>query len=313
MWLTLASLSDIVVDHGDAVVCNISLENTNFEDIDLLEFMARPPPVVPETNYNYVNCLVDHYKISESSYVGPNGANFVYGLYRIEKTLEFNKVVLSVADACKLTQEERVQFWAIMTQEAGASLDLKYYLRRQGMYGIAQVNPRVWLTSSSPGNPQIQRITNYLHNTCDFSKIKNDLDPAILQNNRLKTDYTYLRDSILRNTNHYSSVILGLGIYKEYQSRLIETSSNATIPFTLQMFQKWDHTHSINAMFAIGYEYHTPNIIRDGIRLYTTHSGVSRNYLNTTNLERAKQKVNHYLAYKHYTIGRDRYAYQQYK
>lgn len=299
MWESLASEYSPLRTVSKGVVCTPSYLQQKTIVENKMEFMSKKPSSV-QPSYEYIKCLLDYFKITNKDYLGPIGANFRYGLERLKNNEYnyFNEIIFTVTKACKLTDEETAQFWAIMAQESGASIDLRQLHLAQGMYGIAQINRNTWLRDDLKNHPDVTYIINYLQQNCDFSNTL-WLDPNIINNNKIK-DYVSLKMSILENENAYSSVIFGAGIYKLFQNRLITTNQNSQNPFTIEMFQTYDHKDSKNAMFAIGYEYHSPGIIRDGIKIYPVNVGVSqRNVLNHTTTERTKQKLNHYFAYKH--------------
>ncbi len=301
MWESLTSKYSPLKNVSESMVCtptHLQQKNTSENKIEL---MSKKPSEPTDTVYEYVNCLIDYFKITNKDYIGPTGTNFKYGLERLKlpKHNYFNEIIFTITNACNLTDEETAQFWSIMAQESGASIDLQKLHLAQGMYGIAQINKSVWLKANLETHRDVKYIIDYLQNNCDFSNTT-WIDPNILNNNKIK-DYSSLKNSILENENAFSSVIFGIGIYKLFQERLITTNQNTQTPFTIEMFQTYDHKNSKNAMFAIGYEYHSPGIIRDGIKPYSITTGLSqRNNLNHTTTERTKQKLNHYFAYKHH-------------
>jgi len=172
---------------------------------------------------------------------------------------------------------------------------------------MANIHDAAWLgtTTNNNKNQRIQ-IETFLKNNCDFSEIKNKIDHSMLSGDKLK-DYESLRQSILNNENKYSSVILGLGIFNLFRNMLITGSENASTPITMEMFKEWDHEDAINAFFGISYEYHSPYIVRDGVKSYLTRaSGSKINQLGNVTISKTKQKLNYYLAYKHYMYQNNR-------
>lgn len=183
------------------------------------------------------------------------------------------------------SDEEMAQFWAIVTQESsfGKSTISK---GTESSYGMAQINYDVWCS----GNGKIN----------GYNQLKDYFPNSIVSN---QTDYDTLCDNIKNNKeadkDQTYSLQFGAAVYKAYRDKVIGTTND----FPREAFKTYDHKDAIDAMFAIGYKYNSPNKGFNINKKYTLESsGNSSNfnniYLPVTTTFQTVTKLANYLVYK---------------
>ena len=190
---------------------------------------------------------------------------------------DFLRIVFTIANTLKFTEEETVQYFAMMSAESGCSA-WKNKNQRIGLIssdnlfkGIGQIGP-VWYNTVVLSRESKLKNTKYLESIfkeTDLLTINEDIKRNKYgstfggQNNIIDSDSEYreLARAIKENKNPYASALMGAVIYKNIIKVIESESANSNKPFELnKILSNWynllqTHHHSVDLFYATCFSY----------------------------------------------------------
>lgn len=207
---------------------------------------------------------------------------------------DFLKIVFQVASAFNFTEEQTIQYFAMMSAESGCTV-WSNQNRRIGVIsgdrlfrGVAQIGP-VWYNNVVLSTETRTRPGRFLSDSlrsANLFTINEEIQRNRYgsrfggENNTIDSDaeFNQLKTAIRDNTNPYASAILGATIYKNILKVIESESANSTRPFVINNIlsnsANFSRTHqdSVDLFYATCYSYKYtsgPIKFKLGIKNYT--------------------------------------------